>query len=173
LREVEDRHDSFSLHIHFPLEPPYWNLKLTGGVALAKEPDLVIPDDQVGLVVADLLFVLAVDAVVLEQIRSILGGQKRVIDRDDAGVRVVEGGARHKAADAPKAVDAELHNHGVACLLGKGGVCAKSGRRMGSAEKGERRSVMCVKKASPSIDDAAKRSRCESKSIPVTFGGGG
>ena len=83
----------------------------TGRVALREESDLDVPDDQVGVVEGDLLLVLAVDAVVLEQVGGVVDRQERVVARDDGGVRVVEGGPHDEATDASESVDTEFHDH--------------------------------------------------------------
>lgn len=51
-------------------------------------------------------------------VRLTIDGQEGIVDGDDGGVGMVEGGAHDEAADAAESVDTDLDGHGFALLGG-------------------------------------------------------
>ena len=81
-----------------------------GGVALGEDLDLLAVDGDEVVAVLDVVFEVAEDGVVLEQMGE---GRRRgeVVDGDEVDLGVGEGGAEDVATDAAEAVDAYLDCH--------------------------------------------------------------
>ena len=87
-----------------------------GGVALGEDLDFFAVDGDRVSIGGDVVFEVAEDGVVLEEVGEGCGGGE-VIDGDEVDVGVCEGGAEDVAADAAEAVDAYLDCPCVRLLL--------------------------------------------------------
>ncbi len=85
-----------------------------GGVALGEDLDLLAVDGDEVVAVLDVVFEVAEDGVVLEQVGQ-GRGRGEVVDGDEVDLGVGEGGAEDVAADAAEAVDAYLYCHNWSC----------------------------------------------------------
>lgn len=91
--------------------------KLTGGIAFGKETDFDVSHDEVSVIVGNVLVVLAMDAVVFEQIGRVIDGQERIVDPHDSRIGVVERRTHHQTSDPSKSVDTKFRDHLEACLV--------------------------------------------------------
>jgi hypothetical protein len=83
-------------------------------VALGEDLDLLAVDGDEVFAVGDLVFEVAEDGIVLEEMRE-RGRCGEVVYGDEFDVRVAESGAEDVASDAAEAVDAYLYCHDCDC----------------------------------------------------------
>ena len=103
---VQEQAGGFNHHIGTDFVPLQ-----VGRVALLRQADFFAVDDQVVAFHRDLALEAPVHAVVLEHVSQVVG-LEQVVDAHDFDVaEVLHRSAKHHAADAAEAVDANLDRH--------------------------------------------------------------
>ena len=84
----------------------------SGGILLGRETDLLAVNDEIRALDGDLVLEDAVDGVVLEHVREVIGIEE-VVDADDLDVvrEVLDRSAEDHATNAAEAVDTNLDSH--------------------------------------------------------------
>ena len=92
-----------------------WNL---GRVTFREEGDSSSIDDKAVSIHFDGSWVLAVNGIILELVCGVVDRQERIVDGDNGGIGVFNGGTAHKTSDASKSIDSKLNRHVEISIFG-------------------------------------------------------